>query len=189
METDLVSLREASRVCGVGAATLNRWARAAGVRLVRASGEKWIKRSFLAGLLKNRDLPVPFEYERWPRVLVVEDESDLRLLIEHHMRLWWHGAEIRAVGDGLRAMSLLPEYRPDLAVVDVNLPGKDGLSLCREAAVDPALVHTKILVMTGSKEPGIGARAFAEGAVEFLPKPFEPETLRAAAQRLLGAAT
>jgi CheY-like chemotaxis protein len=187
METDLVSLREASRVCGVSAATMNRWARASGVRLVRAAGEKWIKRSYLAGLLRSRELPVPFEYERWPRVLVVEDEGDLRALIEAHMRRWWHGAEIRGVGDGLRAMDLLTEYRPDLAVVDVNLPGKDGLKLCREAVLDPELVHTKIVVMTGSREPDIAARAFAEGAVEFIPKPFEPEVLRAAAQRLLGA--
>jgi len=187
METDLVSLREASRVCGVSAATVTRWARASGVRLVRAAGEKWIKRSYLAGLLRSRDLPVPFEYERWPRVLVVEDENDLRTLIEHHMRRWWRGAEIRGVGDGGRAMSVLADYRPDLAVVDVNLPGKDGLSLCREAALDPELVHTKIVVMTGSRDPGIPARAFADGAVEFIPKPFEPEVLRAAAQRLLGA--
>ena len=186
MDSDLVTLREASRSCGVSSATMDGWVRASGVRLVRAAGEKWIKRSFLAGFLRSRDLPVPFEFERWPRVLIVEDEDDLRLLIEHHMRKWWHGAEIRATGDGDRAMKILANYRPDLAVVDMNLPGKDGLSLCREASREPELSHMKILMMTGLREPGIGAKALAEGAFEFIPKPFEPEVLHLAAQRLLG---
>ena len=186
MDTDLVSLRDASRSCGVSLATMNRWVRDSGVRLVRAAGEKWIKRSFLAGFLRNRDLPVPFELERWPRVLVVEDDDDLRLLVERYLRRWWHGAEILGTGDGERALKIMAEFHPDLAVVDVNLPGRDGLSLCREAATDPELSHTKILIMTASQEPGMNARAFAEGAVEYMPKPFEPETLRVAAQRLLG---
>jgi CheY-like chemotaxis protein len=187
METNLVSLREASRICGVSLATMNRWVRASGVRLVRAAGEKWIKRTFLAGLLRGHDLPVPFEFECWPRVLIVEDEDDLRLAIEQHMRKWWNGADIRGVGDGERALKALTDYRPDLAVVDVNLPGKDGIALCREVALEPKLAHTKILVMTGLRDKGINARAFEEGAVEFLPKPFEPDALLAAAQRLLGS--
>jgi CheY-like chemotaxis protein len=186
METDLVSLREASRSCGVSLATMNRWVRASGLRPARAAGEKWIKRSSLAGLLRGRDLPVPFEFEPWPRVLIVEDEGDLRLLIEHHMRQWWNGAEIRGAGDSEGALRILTSFSPDLAVVDVHLPGKDGLSLCREVAREPGFASTKILVMTGSRVPGINASAFAEGAVEFISKPFEPEVLRAATQRLLG---
>jgi len=186
MDTDLVSLREASRSCGVSVATMNHWVRHSGVRLVRAAGEKWIKRSFLAGFLRSRDLPVPFELERWPSVLIVEDEDDLRLLVEHHMRRWWHGSEVLSTGDGERALKIMADFHPDLAVVDVNIPGKDGLTLCREVGADPELTHTRILIMTGSREPGLNSRAFAEGAVEFIPKPFEPEVLRVAAQRLLG---
>jgi hypothetical protein len=65
MDTDLVTLREASRTCGVSQATIDRWVRGSGVRLVRAAGEKWIKRSFLAGFLRGHGLPVPFELDRW----------------------------------------------------------------------------------------------------------------------------
>jgi CheY-like chemotaxis protein len=189
METDLVSLKEAARICGVGQATMNDWVRASGARLVRAAGEKWIKRSRLASWLRGRSLPVPFEFDRWPRVLIVEDQDDLRLLLFHYMQRWWSGAEIRGAADGKRALEIMAEYHPDLAVVDVNLPGKDGLSLCREVALEPELARTKILIMTGSREPEIGAAAFAEGAGEFLLKPFQPEALRLAAQRLLGASS
>jgi CheY-like chemotaxis protein len=186
METDLVSLKDASRICGVNDATMKDWVRASGARLVRAAGEKWIKRSHLASWLRGRDLPVPFEFERWPRVLIVEDEDDLRLLIVHYMRQWWSGAEIRGASDGEKALTILADYHPDLAVVDVRLPGKDGLSLCREVSLEPALAHTKILVMTASRELGGDLGSFAEGVGEFIEKPFRPEALRMAAQRLLG---
>ena len=187
METDLVSLKDASRICGVNEATMKDWVRASGARLVRAAGEKWIKRSYLASWLRGRDLPVPFEFERWPRVLIVEDEDDLFLLIFHYMQQWWSSAEIRSAPDAEKAMTILTDYHPDLAVIDVGLPGKDGLSLCREVSLEPALAHTKILVMTASREPGGEAGAFTEGVDEFIRKPFRPEALRMAAQRLLGA--
>ena len=187
MGKDLVSLRAATRICGVGRETLNRWISEAGARLKRAAGEKWIERSELARCLQGRGLPVPVDFELWPRVLIVDDEDDLRLTIERLISRWWSVAEIRAAADAERALKILENYRPDLAVVDVNLPGKDGLNLCREISLNPELAHTRLLVISGSHAIKINERAFAEGAAEFLPKPFEPEALRAAAQRLLGA--
>lgn len=187
VETDLVSLKEAARICCVGQVTIKEWVRVSGARVVRAAGEKWVTRSHLATWLQSQGLAVPIEFVRWPRVLVVEDEDDLRLLIVHYMRQWWGGAEIRGADDGEKALKILDEYHPDLAIVDFNLPGTDGLTLCREASHSPELAHMKILVMTGSRDPEVNARAFDNGAAEFIQKPFDPEILHMAAQRLLGS--
>jgi CheY-like chemotaxis protein len=72
--------------------------------------------------------------------------------------------------------------------MDMSLPGMGKLTLCREIAREPALAQTKVLIVTDSMDSNSPPVSFAEGTVEFIPKPFEPEGLRVAAQRLLGTA-
>jgi two-component system chemotaxis response regulator CheY len=80
------------------------------------------------------------------RVLVVEDNSDLRGLIRHRLTRAGHTVEEAATGEG--ALRLLHEREYDLQTLDIHLPGISGWHLAREIASDPKIAHVPIVVVS-----------------------------------------
>ena len=64
------------------------------------------------------------------RILIVEDESDLANLLQDYLQ--HHQFATQVIGDGAEAMAAFEQFRPDLVLLDLMLPHKDGLTLCRE---------------------------------------------------------
>lgn len=78
-----------------------------------------------------------------------------------------------------QAMKALMNEKFDLLLIDVGLPGRDGLSLCQELRSDPRLQNTPILLVTGRNETADVVLGFEAGADDYIQKPFRPEELRA----------
>ena len=78
-----------------------------------------------------------------------------------------------------QAMSALATDKFDLLLIDVGLPGRDGLSLCQELRSDSRLANTPILLVTGRNETADVVLGFEAGADDYIQKPFRPEELRA----------
>jgi DNA-binding response OmpR family regulator len=118
-----------------------------------------------------------------PRVLVVEDEPNIRELVCLHLGL--EGYTCDGVGDGREALKRTEEERFDLLVLDVMLPGLDGLSLCR--AVRKGLLNhdVPILVLTARREEPDKVAGLESGADDYLTKPFGVRELVARARALL----
>src|SRR5262249_39862294 len=76
--------------------------------------------------------------------------------------------------------------KPDLLVLDLIMPGMDGFAVCQRVKADPTVKRTKILAMTGFVQEGNMARAIECGADLCMEKPFQMQTLKAAAAKLLG---
>ena len=104
------------------------------------------------------------------RVLVVEDEAPIRELIRLHLSLT--GFEVTEVGDGTRALDLARAQRFDLIVLDVMLPGIDGITLCRALRVEGANVQTPILMVTARDTEADTVLGLESGADDYLAKPF-----------------
>jgi two-component system phosphate regulon response regulator OmpR len=115
------------------------------------------------------------------RVLVVDDEPDLRELL--HEYLGRHGMAVRTAPDAEVARLLVAQAAPDLVVLDIHMPGEDGLSLARHLReAHPAL---GIVMLTTAGESVDRIVGLEMGADDYLPKPFEPRELLARLRAVL----
>ncbi|HEX5860767.1 MAG TPA: response regulator transcription factor [Nocardioides sp.] len=112
------------------------------------------------------------------RVVMVDDEplvrQGLRLVLELEA-----GVEIVGEGDnGQEAVELVRRHRPDLALLDVRMPGMDGIEATRRICAEPALRATRVVVLTTFADDALLADAIRAGASGYLLKSMPPETIR-----------
>ena len=111
------------------------------------------------------------------RVLVADDHrvvrAGLRVLLDAEDDI----TVIAEAGDGAAALALASEHRPDVVVMDIRMPGMDGLEATRAIAADPALGQVRVLVLTTFSDEEHVFSALRAGASGFLLKDAEPEVL------------
>ena len=113
-----------------------------------------------------------------PRALIAEDEPALRAEVRQALRELWPELIICAeVGDGVEAVRVLEQQRPEVLFLDVAMPGMDGLEVARRASG-----RSHVVFITAYDEHAVPA--FDEGAVDFLVKPLSMERLRRTVSRL-----
>lgn len=115
-------------------------------------------------------------------ILVAEDNPDIRQYLEDSV-LQPAGYRVHSVGDGLSALTLARELRPDLVITDHQMPGMNGVELIRRLRADWESVPAILLTAEGSE--GVMLEALRAGAIDYITKPFEAETLLAAVGRAL----
>ena len=119
-----------------------------------------------------------------PRILVVDDDPDLRELIGLKFRN--AGLEVVYACDGVDALNRIREHGADLVVLDVMMPGKSGIDVCRELRDDAATADLPIVMVTARVGPGCEQKGLAAGASLYLTKPFGVNTLLHEVLVLLG---
>jgi DNA-binding LytR/AlgR family response regulator len=113
-----------------------------------------------------------------PTALVAEDESTLRAeLIEQITRLWPELSIVGEASDGVQALRLLDELRPDVLFLDIQMPGATGLDVARQASG-----RSHVVFVTAYDEHAVAA--FDHGAVDYLLKPLQPARLFTAISRV-----
>jgi DNA-binding response OmpR family regulator len=118
-----------------------------------------------------------------PQVLVVEDEPNIRELVSLHLRLE-HAEPIEAA-DGHTALDLARQRRFDLVILDLMLPGLDGMTVCRAIRRESANTATPILMLTARREESDKVLGLDSGADDYLTKPFGVRELMARVRALL----
>jgi len=116
-------------------------------------------------------------------VLVVEDEKNIRDLVCLHLGV--EGLTCAAVGSGTEALELLNQQRFDLVVLDLMLPGLDGLSVCRAVRRGTTNRDVPILMLTARREEADKVLGLESGADDYLSKPFGVRELVARVRALL----
>jgi len=114
------------------------------------------------------------------RVLVVDDERALRELLQYGLER--AGFSVRSVAEGSAAFPLLADWTPDVIVLDVMLPGKDGLELLPEIR---RLTTAPVVMLTARTEIAEKVAGFSAGADDYVGKPFDLEELVARIRTLL----
>jgi len=115
-----------------------------------------------------------------PHILVVDDDREIRSLVAQLLRK--HGFRVTDAADGREMMQALDGGRFDLAVLDLMLPGEDGLSLCRRVRAGSALPIIMLTAMGDDTDRIVGLEI---GADDYLPKPFNPRELLARIRAVL----
>ena len=119
------------------------------------------------------------------RVLVVDDDSDLRSLVAY--RLTRSGFSVTEAADGPSALDAARAEPPHLVVLDVMMPGRSGLDVCRELRADPRTAHVPVMLLTAVTNDAYVAMGFGAGAAHYMTKPFSPSALVAKARALVPA--
>src|ERR1700720_4597926 len=115
-----------------------------------------------------------------PRVLVVDDEVHIVELAR--LYLTREGYEVEGVGDGAQAMARFSQLKPDLVILDIMLPGSDGLTICKEIRKQS---QVPIIMLTARDEVTDKVVGLEVGAEDYLTKPFHPQDPVARAKALL----
>jgi DNA-binding response OmpR family regulator len=120
-------------------------------------------------------------------ILIVDDEQHIRLLIEQTLEdLLDEGVELYTAADGDEAVAAIAAQRPDLVFVDVMMPGRNGLEVCRAIRADPATAGAHVVLLTAKGQALDREAGLAAGADDYLTKPFDPDALLALARAVLG---
>ena len=107
-----------------------------------------------------------------PRLLIVDDEPDIREIIRRYAEL--EGYEITEAGDGFEALSLCREHDYDAAVMDIMMPGMDGLTACREIR---KMKDIPMLMLSARGTESDKLLGFEMGVDDYVVKPFSPREL------------
>ncbi len=128
------------------------------------------------------------EYERAPndsqtrlRVALVEDDEDIRELLIRLLRNWGHDAE--AAGDGEAGVELIARTKPDVALLDVGLPGIDGYEVAKQVRASLGAATPFLVIMSGYGDANARALSEKAGVDIHLTKPVEPDKLHDALSR------
>lgn len=120
-------------------------------------------------------------------VLVADDEPSLRRLVGATIESdQWNIVE---AADGTIAWEMLQQYKPALALLDVQMPGRNGLDLTRAIRGEPALRDTRVILLTSRAQEADVRAGMDAGADLYLTKPFSPLELLNAVERTLGGET
>ncbi len=119
------------------------------------------------------------------KILLVEDDKNLNMMLKlilKNKKLDW---ELETAHSGDEALQLLQNFRPDVAVLDIMMPGMDGIELAKQIRKDPRLTRCKLAALSALGDAETKKKALAAGVTEYWTKPIVPEVLVTNLQRLL----
>ena len=111
------------------------------------------------------------------RILVIEDQEDNRQIVRDLVTA--SGYELIEATTGEEGLEVAARERPDLILMDIQLPGIDGYEVTRRIKADPKLRHIPIIAVTSYALSGDDKKAFAAGCDSYVTKPYSPRLLLA----------
>jgi DNA-binding response OmpR family regulator len=115
-------------------------------------------------------------------VLVADDDDDILLLVTTRLRR--DGFDVIQARDGDEALDLALEKRPAIAVLDIGMPGLDGIEVVRALRADEATKSIRVILLTAKAQESDVRRGFDAGADAYVKKPFSPSDLSARVKEL-----
>jgi diguanylate cyclase (GGDEF)-like protein len=106
-----------------------------------------------------------------PRVLVVDDDADIRTVLA--LTLEHAGFEVLEATDGDRALEIIRVERPDVVLLDVMMPGRNGIEVLRELRTDARSANLPVLLLTARAQPQDAVSGLDAGADDYITKPFD----------------
>ena len=128
-------------------------------------------------------MPAVVSVPDMPDILVAEDDADIADLIRHYLEKGGH--RVQTLSTGAAVLPAVRAARPDLVVLDLMLPGLDGLMICQVLRSDPATAGIPIIIVTARGEEADRIAGLELGADDYVTKPFSPRELAVRVAALL----
>jgi DNA-binding response OmpR family regulator len=117
------------------------------------------------------------------RIVIVEDEPDILEMLEYN--LVREGYEVICTDNGNEGIQLIKQHKPNIAILDVMLPGMDGLEICHQVRSNSDIANTPIIMLTAKSEESDIVLGLGIGADDYMSKPFSPRELVARIKAML----
>ncbi len=176
-----------AKICQVTPATVGRWIEGGKLPFfTTGGGHRRVWDADLRSFLGSHNVPIPSHLQAsGVRVLIVDDEGLTRRMISRILGPAYPDIELYEAEDGFEAGHKIEELMPSLILLDIRLPGINGLKVCQWIRRNKKLRGTKVLVMTAFSKNRAKTKVLKAGANDFLSKPFDAETLLAKVSKLL----
>ncbi|CUT02783.1 Response regulator receiver domain-containing protein [Candidatus Kryptobacter tengchongensis] len=109
------------------------------------------------------------------KILIVDDDITVQRLLEFVLRRF--DVDVLIADNGDDAIDIIKKEKPDLIFLDVMMPGRNGIEVCREIRKEPELKGSYIVMLTAKGEEAEVKDMFDSGADEYVPKPFSPSEI------------
>lgn len=181
------SALEVARLCGVVNQTSINWIKAGHLKAFKTPGGQYrVYPEDLQEFMSARKMQVPQEVldacsqnaaGQSKKLLIVDDDKGLNSVLAKYLEKRFEGAEIFQAFDGFEAGALCSQAKPGFVILDLDLPGVDGFSLCERLCKDDSFGRPKIVVITALQDDGLEERALALGAQKLFKKPLSMESV------------
>lgn len=118
-----------------------------------------------------------------PHILLADDEPDILWALTQSLS--GEGYVLHTAADGLAALEAIKRFKPDLAIIDITMPGINGLELCRRIRASEAIAETPVIFLTASSTIESMVEGLDRGGDDYLAKPFDLRELKARVRALL----
>ena len=138
-------------------------------------GHRRIRAVDLVAFLVRHDMPIPEDLQDAAkrRLLIVDDEVDQLKALARSFKRFADRVEVTTTSNGIDALVLVGSFQPHAVLLDVYMPGIDGLEVCRRLKKNPQTKDVQVYVVSGSFTSALEQKALEAGAVHCLPKPID----------------
>ena len=174
-EKEFFTTGDVARWCKIPYITALSWIKSDKIKSRRTPGGHYrITRSDFVEFLEKYDFSIPDELRGWrkKRILIVDDEPMIVDVIEKMLQVTEGIYETDTASNGFDAALTVIEFEPDLIILDINMPGLDGIEVCRRIKTNPKTMHIKILGITAMEPESIN-QLLQVGADGCLQKPLD----------------
>ena len=148
-------------------------------------GHRRVSPANLRSFLVNRGIPIPEELSEETRILIVEDDALVADALKGYLNADGNSYHVATISDGVSALIHIGHRKPHVVLLDILMPGMDGLEVCRKIRGNSELGEVKVVFVTGSPDIDPVAVKRETGAAEVLLKPVSGEQLRDCVTRVL----
>jgi excisionase family DNA binding protein len=190
MYKEVLTTYEIAKYCHVTPRTVIQWVNEGKLKAFRTPGNhSRINMGDFLDFLRRYNMPIPSDltdknYSGRKRVLIVDDEKGVVDAIQRFLRIE-KIYDLEAAFDGFEAGHKFADFKPDLIILDIRMPGLDGYQVCSRIRSDERNRNVKILLISGGFEEKEISRIQELGADDYLAKPFSNEELRIKVMNLL----
>jgi excisionase family DNA binding protein len=189
------SALEIAKLCGVVNQTAINWIRAGHLKAFTTPGGQYrVYAEDLVTFLKERDMRIPEELHEDLTMpvdpglaLIVDDDKDLNTILKRLLERKIEELRVAQAFDGFEAGRIIAERHPAIVLLDLNLPGVDGVSLCKKIRSDESFGQPAVIAMTGIAQEEAQPKMMEAGADAFFAKPLNFDALIAKIKELLEA--
>ncbi len=178
MQQRLMTTNEIGRLVGVSERTVANWIDRGYLPAFRTpGGHRRVDPKVLTNFLIQRGIPIPESLDTRTVVLIVEDDVQVAETLRSFLDSGGGRYNVQVIHDGVSALIYIGNKKPDLVLLDVGMPGMDGLEVCRKIRGNPELADCRVMFVTARHDLNSADVIKETGAAGWITKPFRKQEL------------
>lgn len=166
---------EISQICGVNPTTVQNWIKGKRLKAFQTpGGHRRVRRQDLIAFMKEFGMPLSEGLLQNPPIaMIVDDEREILDMLEELLKSGDDEIQVLRAQSGVEALLMIGEYRPDLLILDIRMPGMNGYEVCQKLKSNSGTQNIRIIAISGDHNPAVRERILGAGADLFFTKPLD----------------